>query len=41
MKIEDLFQERKAVCFETMTFYVLGKSPVDRCECVDVGSVTG
>lgn len=32
---------RKAVLFDSGTFLVLGESTVNRCERVDVGSVTG
>lgn len=39
---ENLFRSlRKAVVFDAGTFLVLGESAVDRCERVDVGSVTG
>lgn len=32
---------KKSCSFDAGTFLVLGESAVDRCECVDVGSVTG
>lgn len=39
---ENLFRSlRKAVLFDSGTFLVLGESTVNRCERVDVGSVTG
>lgn len=41
MSIEKLFSLWKAVLFYAGTFLVLGESAVDRCERVDVGSVTG